>query len=225
MDTLSLIAEALAPLVGKQVLDVGCGAGALARALTKRGAQVTGIDPQADAVQAARAASPESVFQQCETGALPFAPGTFNGAVMLNSLHHVAPGRMQAALTDVLRVLDRAARLIVIEPLPSGSLFTVLLHVEDETDIRSMAQDAVKACVEAGACTLLQQVDYERVDTVDSFEQLMQRFVAADPARSAAVRDHSAEIEAAYLHHCELRTDGRAVLRQPLRAQVLGKRA
>jgi 2-polyprenyl-6-hydroxyphenyl methylase / 3-demethylubiquinone-9 3-methyltransferase len=36
--------ESLAPLAGRDVLDVGCGGGILAEAMAKRGARVTGID-------------------------------------------------------------------------------------------------------------------------------------------------------------------------------------
>ena len=36
--------EALAPLAGKDVLDVGCGGGILAEAMARKGARVTGID-------------------------------------------------------------------------------------------------------------------------------------------------------------------------------------
>jgi 2-polyprenyl-6-hydroxyphenyl methylase/3-demethylubiquinone-9 3-methyltransferase len=41
-------------LVGKKVLDVGCGGGILSEALTKEGAQVLGIDLENNAIQAAK---------------------------------------------------------------------------------------------------------------------------------------------------------------------------
>ncbi len=43
-----------APLHGLTVLDVGCGAGLLAEPLARLGAQVTGIDASAEAIEAAR---------------------------------------------------------------------------------------------------------------------------------------------------------------------------
>src|SRR5262245_22178416 len=36
--------DALAPLAGRRVLDVGCGGGILPESMARRGAQVTGID-------------------------------------------------------------------------------------------------------------------------------------------------------------------------------------
>ena len=40
---------------GKTVLDLGCAGGFMAEALAEKGAHVTGIDPAAEAVEAARA--------------------------------------------------------------------------------------------------------------------------------------------------------------------------
>ncbi|MEL7151303.1 MAG: methyltransferase domain-containing protein, partial [Pseudomonadota bacterium] len=40
---------------GKSVLDLGCAGGFMAEALAEKGAQVTGIDPAAQAIDAARA--------------------------------------------------------------------------------------------------------------------------------------------------------------------------
>ena len=49
-----------APLVGKRVLDVGCGAGLLAEPLARLGGAVTGLDAAAENVAAARAHAAES---------------------------------------------------------------------------------------------------------------------------------------------------------------------
>ena len=48
----SLIAQ---PLVGKRILDIGCGGGILAEAMAQRGAEVTAIDLSASSIQAAQA--------------------------------------------------------------------------------------------------------------------------------------------------------------------------
>ncbi len=46
--------ESIAPLKGKKVLDIGCGGGILSEALAKSGANVTGIDLAANAIDAAK---------------------------------------------------------------------------------------------------------------------------------------------------------------------------
>ena len=55
--------NALAPLVGKRVLDVGCGGGILAEAIAKKGANVKGIDLSEKALKVAELHSLESEVQ------------------------------------------------------------------------------------------------------------------------------------------------------------------
>jgi len=55
--------NALAPLVGKRVLDVGCGGGILTEAIAKKGANVKGIDLSEKALKVAELHSLESEVQ------------------------------------------------------------------------------------------------------------------------------------------------------------------
>jgi 2-polyprenyl-6-hydroxyphenyl methylase/3-demethylubiquinone-9 3-methyltransferase len=55
--------NALAPLAGKRVLDVGCGGGILAEAIAKKGANVKGIDLSVKALKVAELHSLESEVQ------------------------------------------------------------------------------------------------------------------------------------------------------------------
>ena len=53
-----------ATILVRRVLDAGCGAGPLARALADAGFEVTGIDPSAELLKVARAAAPAARFIQ-----------------------------------------------------------------------------------------------------------------------------------------------------------------
>ena len=101
MDTISLLVETFAPIASKRILDLGCGGGQLARALSKQGARVTGIDPAEQAIEAARQAAPEARFEVASAERLPFPDGKFDGAVFLNSLHHLPRAVMVDALNEV----------------------------------------------------------------------------------------------------------------------------
>lgn len=220
-DAISIVEEAFAPLAGKRVLDVGCGAGALARSLAARGARVTGVDPNTEALAVAREAVPAGTFRAAGAEALPFADASFDGAVFLNSLHHVPKPVMHRALGEAARVVGPAGPIVVVEPLAEGSFFLALRPVEDETNVRTAAQEALRQAVEGGAFEQLRRVDYLRREVFESMDEFLARVVAVDPARAAVVAGRRPEIEAAFGRHARAAADGRMTLDQPMRAHVL----
>jgi 2-polyprenyl-6-hydroxyphenyl methylase/3-demethylubiquinone-9 3-methyltransferase len=92
---------------GKDVLDLGCAGGFMADAMAARGARVTGIDPAADAVAAARRhSSAVGLTIQYDVGvgeALPYDAAGFDAVVCVDVLEHVA---------DLTRVLAEVARVL-----------------------------------------------------------------------------------------------------------------
>ncbi len=72
-------------LYRRAVLEVGCGLGYLARDMTRRGAHVTGVDPNPEIRQAAAARCPGARFVAGHTNRLP--GGVWDIGVMLNVLH------------------------------------------------------------------------------------------------------------------------------------------
>lgn len=219
MDALTLIRESLAPLAGKRVVDIGCGAGTLARRLVEAGARVTGIDPGAAALARARAAVPEARFEAATGEALPFPDASFDGAVMLNSLHHVPDPA--AALAEAARVLAPGGLLVVVEPLAEGSFFDALRPIEDETAIRAAAQDAIAAALARGAYACRRDATIARRERFDSLDAFLARVSAVDPAREATIRDRRSVVEEAFLKAAAREADGQFGLVQPLRIHVL----
>ncbi|WP_322894555.1 MULTISPECIES: bifunctional 2-polyprenyl-6-hydroxyphenol methylase/3-demethylubiquinol 3-O-methyltransferase UbiG [unclassified Yoonia] len=93
---------------GKDVLDLGCAGGFMAEALAQRGANVTGIDPAADAIDAARRhAKAEGLRIGYDTGvgeALPYEDASFDAVVCVDVLEHVADlGKVLAEVGRCLR--------------------------------------------------------------------------------------------------------------------------
>jgi 2-polyprenyl-6-hydroxyphenyl methylase/3-demethylubiquinone-9 3-methyltransferase len=92
---------------GCDVLDLGCAGGFMAEALARRGAQMTGIDPAADAIQAARAHARTSglrIAYDVGVGeSLPYDTASFDAVVCVDVLEHVA---------DLNRVLSEVARTL-----------------------------------------------------------------------------------------------------------------
>jgi len=220
-DATSIIAAAFGPLAGKRLLDVGCGSGALARLLSDRGARVVGVDPNAEVLALARKAVPTGTFHQAGAEALPFADGSFDGAIFLNSLHHVPKRAMRRALEEAARVVEPARPIVVVEPLAEGSFFSALRPVEDETDVRTATQETLHLALQGGAFEQLRRVDYNRLEHFEGLDQFLSRVVAVDPARAAVAAERRTEVEAAFQHHAQVAADGRMTLEQPMRAHVL----
>lgn len=219
MDALTLIRDAFAPLGGKALLDIGCGSGSLARSLAEAGAAVTGIDPGEEALARARSLVPAARFEVASAEALPFSDSTFDGVVMLNSLHHVPePHR---ALAEAARVLKEGCRVVVVEPLASGTFFEALKPIEDETEIRATAQAAIADALAEGRFACERDVVLERRESFPDIEAFFARVTAVDPARASAIRDRRAIVEAAFVGAAEVGPDGRFALVQPLRIHVL----
>ena len=91
----------------RSVLDAGCGGGFMAEALAGRGARVSGIDPAADAITAARShALGEDLDIDYRVGtleALSFDAGSFDDVVCVDVLEHVE--HVPRAIDEIARVL------------------------------------------------------------------------------------------------------------------------
>lgn len=109
----------LAP--GQRVLDLGCGTGTLtllAKAVVP-GAELVGIDPDADALEIARAktlrAGLEIRFDRGSATALPYPDGGFDRALSSLVFHHLDPEGKRAAAREAYRVLRPGGALHVAD--------------------------------------------------------------------------------------------------------------
>jgi len=107
--------EREADLVGRRVLDVGCGTGRLEAALAGR-ARVWGVDAEPAMLEVARANVPDATFKEGRAEQLPFKDGWFERAVMWLSSHLVDRPR---AFAEAHRVLGPGGRLAVVTFDPS----------------------------------------------------------------------------------------------------------
>jgi 2-polyprenyl-6-hydroxyphenyl methylase/3-demethylubiquinone-9 3-methyltransferase len=98
-----------ASIAGKRVLDVGCGGGILAEAMSRRGARVTGIDMGETPLEVARLHLLESglevEYRQMTAEALAEAePGAFDVVTCMEMLEHVPdPASVVKACHDLVR--------------------------------------------------------------------------------------------------------------------------
>ena len=118
-----------------RVLDLGCGDGRIAGLLAARGAEVTGVDPSETALERARAAHPDLAFMlPANDGTIPLADGSFDVALAVNVLEHVAD--TQRLMSEVRRVLAPGGRLAIAVPYHGrvAGAWTALRSFEREHD-------------------------------------------------------------------------------------------
>jgi SAM-dependent methyltransferase len=212
----------LVTVTDRDVVDVGCGGGGLARTLAARGARVTGLEVTEAKVSAARDVGDGSGarFALGRGEALPLADGSHDLVVYLRSLHHVPMPAMATALGEARRVLRDGGLLYVVEPLPEGDFFAMVSLVEDETEVREAARRAL-AGAGAHGFTALTTERYEIGGTYRGLEDVRAQIVGVDPARAPQFEARRAELARRFDRGGTPVADRAREFRQPQRVDVL----
>lgn len=191
--------ERLVEFDGRDVVDIGCGGGALVRELSARGARVTGVEVSAAQLATAlsRAGDDGARYLVGLAQALPLPDDSVDVAVFMRSFHHVPAGELTQALREARRVLRLGGVLYIAEPLTEGDFFTLTSLVEDELEVRRAAQNAIDQARLAGL-ERVQSVDYDVEVELAGVAALRERIVSVDPKRVEVFDAREAEIAEAF---------------------------
>ena len=216
------VLERLLEPAGRDVVDVGCGGGWLARELAARGARVTGTEISDQQLAEARARGDAEGAISYVVGpaeALPLADASVDVVVFMNSLHHVPTAAMPAALREARRVLRPRGRVFVAEPQAAGDFYAMVKLVQDEDHVRAVA---LRALDDAGATGLerLITLEYDVAGWLADVAALRQRIVSVDPARAARFDAHETRLSEAF-HRLGSARDGGRSFTQPMRADLM----
>jgi SAM-dependent methyltransferase len=203
-DELDLLAG-LVPLGGARIVELGCGAAALARALVQRfaGSQVTALEVD-ERQHAKNLASPAAgiTFLAGGAQAVPLPDSAFDLALMLKSLHHVPRPLMAQALAEAARVLRPGGHLYVSEPVYAGPLNDVIRLFNEERAVREAAQAALDSALQGPAWTGQTDMHFEtpvHFADFETFERRMMRPTFADHHIDEAKLE---QVRAAFMPHC-----------------------
>src|ERR1035437_4392928 len=115
----------------ERVLDVGCGTGTLTRQIasglsdTQRSC-VVGVDAATAMIAVARRKAkrlPNIAFEAALAEQLPFADGSFDGAVSTMFFHHINADLKRRALDEIWRTLVPGGKAVVADVTPPTNLF------------------------------------------------------------------------------------------------------
>lgn len=201
-----------------RLIDVGCGAGHLARSLAELGAIVLGIEPDPAQAERNRTADPVPNVTLLEAGAekIPADDHSVDGVMFFRSLHHVPRQLMDASLIEAARVLKPEGFLCVVEPGMEGSHYAMMRPFRDETEVRTLAQEALARTAE-GLFDSAHGYLYTQHPRHDSFEAMVEFFT------SLSFNDISWEmidVPEVHKHFEAARTDEGYVFEQPTLVNV-----
>lgn len=165
-----------ADLDGKDVLEIGCGAGRITRDLAKHAKRVVATDPDEKAIAQAREknAAP-NVEYLVEKDGIPQAPaGSFDAVIYTLSLHHVPPAEMTESLRRSAALLGENGIVIVIEPGYSGSFIEAKNRFDAGSgDESEQQQAAIRAMNEFAGWTPGPTIVFRTLVTFDSEEDFL----------------------------------------------------
>lgn len=210
-------------LDGKRVLDIGSGDGKLVRYMTRHGAHATGLECGAAQLEKAHTYPLEGdeTYVEGVGQEIPFGDDEFDVAVFFNSLHHVPPEFMDAALAEAARIIKPDGVVYVAEPLAEGASFAMYAPVDDETEVRALADQALGRA-DGGALVQESVQYYTNSYHYESFEAMREESIRIGPERAARFEEVADEVLKLFEEH-GVKEDKGWRFDQPMRVNILRK--
>ena len=227
MESLKPVLErwsAIVPFADQRIGDIGCGAGMLLSYLFQQGAEVCGVEPRAEAVDAANDALGDGVVVQGAAENLPWADQALDMAVFCMSLHHVPQTLMRTALSEAKRVIRTSGHIVIIEPIADGAGYAMERLIDDEAAVRADAADAIADFLsdKQAVCVLDERIAWNY--HYQSFDDFIGQMIGIDETRATRAADHREEAEGLFQSGGEITPQGwrfpqdyRLVVMQPSR--------
>ena len=195
----------LMSLEGRQLLELGCGAGWMTRLLAERFRPARILATEVDRIQLeknlAQPPIPGVEFRYGGAEAIAAPDASFDAVFMFKSLHHVPRDLMAPSLREIHRVLVPGGLAYFCEPVYWGGFNAVLSLVHDEREVREAAFEALVQAVESGLFALETEIFFQVTGTYATWEAFADRFLKVTHTQLDLDADREARIRAAFEAH------------------------
>ena len=228
------ILERIANGTAAHILDAGCGSGGSVALAAARGLQVTATDVAIEMLELCKRRVPRASYHVADSEALPFADGTFDAVLALNSLQFTESPVI--ALREFARVTKADARIgLACFGDPAQSDFAVV-----GAEVRKLFREPPRfegpfalsppaklhAVIEHAGLHILEQADIELERQFASFEEFWQSQAGTGATRYSVQELGEAPVREAMRAACLRFTGdgGRVSFRNTFHAVICGKR-
>ena len=211
-------------LAGLNVIDVGCGDGRYTRFMASEGADVIGVECGAEQLAAARnhPKVANEIYLEGVGQDLPAPPESADLITFFYSLHHVPVGSQMKALMDAAIALRPGGILYIAEPLAEGPSFEFFKPIDDETEVRAAAYQALQDAATTGM-TPREEILYRTDDIYPDYESFEDEVIRIAPERADILIDRRSELMDRFLRFGRELADGSYAFAQPMRVNLLQK--
>ena len=188
----------LVPLEGATLLELGCGKAEFTRRLLARTRVKSVTALEVDRIQhrlnLEGPQDPRLTFGYGGAEAIPFDDETFDGVLMMKSLHHVPVRSMGQAFHEVSRVLKPGGWAYISEPVYAGPLNDIVKLFHDEGEVRAAAYEALRAAGREGVMHPVSEHWFKMPGHYASYEDFVAKHVETTHSQKNYPPEVAAEV-------------------------------
>ncbi|MCA9018410.1 MAG: class I SAM-dependent methyltransferase [Planctomycetaceae bacterium] len=160
---------------GKNILELGCGAAALTRAIAEAHPDCHIDALEVDEIQHGKNIQirdlPNVSFVLAGAQAIPADDDSYDIVFMFKSLHHVPMEFMEKALLEIKRVLKPGGMAYISEPVYAGEFNDLMCLFHDEKVVREHAFATLEKAIQAGHFELKEEIFFNSPVHFADFKQ------------------------------------------------------
>jgi ubiquinone/menaquinone biosynthesis C-methylase UbiE len=176
-----------------RVLELACGPGIVAEAISPFVQEIVGIDATPEMIRLAqerfdRAGLSNGRFQPAWAESLPFAPGRFDQVIARLSFHHFPD--LPSVLAEARRVLRSDGQLVVADVLSSddpaqSAIHNALERQRDPTHVRMLSGTEMTGAIRSAGFALISQQTWTQERSFSEWAQIVSSPERTEPLRRA----------------------------------------